>query len=283
MPKRILSKLLFILSLSVTPLSLSYAHEPSNPAAVGDVRLLVKGSGLILHGKVAKVVYVNGSQEVGRPVPHAFVTYDISEVLFPKTDVERQSITLRFVGGPDGQGRFLDVVGVPKFMEGDEDILFVAGNGENGCPIVMCEFGRYRVLDGLVYEAHGSPVAKISTRRIVTNGIGPPQLEKFEFPAPTFDELMKNPSAQRALKKMGLSMDEARKKFEAEAPKVIKLTEGVSGRLPTPRLGMKSDGVLATLRQAIGLMQLPTPDRIVDADPGKPFFLPNTVENRPLK
>ena len=39
-------------------------------------------------------------------------------------------------------------------MEGDEDILFVAGNGENGCPIVMCEFGRYRVLDGVVYEAH---------------------------------------------------------------------------------------------------------------------------------
>lgn len=283
MSKRFLSRLVFILTLSAAPLAVSYAHEPSNPAAIGDIRLLVKASGLILHGKVSKVVYVNGSQELGRPMPHAFVTYDIAEVLFPKVEQRRRAITVRFVGGPDGQGRFLDVVGVPKFMEGDEDILFLAGNGEDGCPIVMCEFGRYRVLDDSVYEAHGSPVSKISTRRIATIGIGPPQLQDFQFPAPNFDDLMKNPSAQRALKRMGLSLDEARKKYEAEAPRIIKLTEGVSGRLPTPRIGLKSETFLVTLRQAIGLLLPATPDRIPDADPTKPFVVPETTENRPLK
>ncbi len=47
------------------------------------------------------------------------------------------------------------------FQPGDEDVLFVRSNGEDGCAVVMCEFGRYRIFKEAVYEAHGSPVTRV--------------------------------------------------------------------------------------------------------------------------
>jgi hypothetical protein len=278
-------KLKSILSAGALLLAMSaaQAHAPFDQSTVGDVKLLVSGAKLIVHGKVSKVTYVNGTSRAGRPQPHTFVTYDLGEVLFPKGEGERSQVTLRFVGGPDGQGRFLDVGGVPKFMAGDEDILFISENGEEGCALTLCEFGRFRVLDGLVYEAHGLPVVNITLRRISTEGFGPPELQKFSFPAPEFDELIKNPSVQRLLKQSGMTVDEARKKYLAEAPKVIQMDEGVSGRPSKVRFGAKSSLVLETLRQAIALYDPKTPEPIVDAVPDKPFTVPAPGEFKPLE
>lgn len=252
-------------------MSTAQSHEPSNPAAVGNLKTLIQASKLILHGKVSTVQYVNGSQSGGGLIPHGFVTYSITEVLFPKAAEGRTSITLKFVGGPDGQGRFLDVVGVPKLMVGDEDILFLKTNGVGSCPIVMCEFGRYRVLENLVYEAHGSPIANISTSRITTSGIGPAKLQEFSFPAPKFDELMKNPSAQNRLKQLGLSVEEAQKQYEAQGPTTMFISEGSVPPPGTPKLGLSIDTVKSTLRTAISQLLPPTPPSILDANPSVAF------------
>ncbi len=101
-----------------------------------------------------------------------FVTYDISDLIFA-TEGKPTQVTLRFIGGPDGQGRFLSVEGVPMFQPGDEDVLFVRSNGEDGCAVVMCEFGRYRIFKEAVYEAHGSPVTRVGKGRITTEATGP--------------------------------------------------------------------------------------------------------------
>ena len=281
--KHFKSKYILPAAALLLAVTVAQAHAPFDQKVVGDVALLVNKAGLIVHGKVAKVTYVNGASRGGRAQPYAFVTYDLGEVMFPAIQAERSQLTLRFAGGPDGQGRFLDVGGVPKFMVGDEDILFVAENGEDGCALVLCEFGRFRVLDDLVYEAHGSPVLKMSVKRISTEGFGPPELQKFAFPAPDFDELIKNPSALRVLKEMGLTVDEAREKYLAEAPKEILVDEGVSGRPGKPQLGAKSSFVMETLRQAIALYDPKTPEIIADANPDKPFSVPVPVENLPLE
>ena len=269
--------------LGLAAASAAYAHEPDNPAAVGSLKILVRASGLILHGKVVDVTYVNGTQDGGGLIPHGFVTYDIDEVLFPARDAGRATVVLRFVGGPDGQGRVLDVLGVPKYQVGDEDVLFIKSNGEAGCPLVMCEFGRYRVLDGLVYEAHGSPVTKISTSKILTDGNGPPVLQEFSYQAPAFDELMKNPSAQELLKKSGLTLEEARLKYEAEVPAVIKIGEAAVPAPGTPRLGLELATFKKTLSTSIGLLLPAVPPVIADADPKKPVVLPPIREAAPPK
>jgi len=54
-------------------------------------------------------------------------------------------LTLQFLGGElDGQ-RF-SIAGMPQFVEGRTEIVFVAGNGVQFCPLVAMMHGRYRVL-----------------------------------------------------------------------------------------------------------------------------------------
>ena len=70
-------------------------------------------------------------------MPYTFVTYKVTKVMQGSAG---RSLTLRFAGGADGRGGFVDVTGVPTFEVGDDDILFVKGNGSDGCPA-----GRMRV------------------------------------------------------------------------------------------------------------------------------------------
>jgi hypothetical protein len=133
------------------------------------------------------------------------------------------TFTMRFPGGADGRGRFTEVSGVPVFQRGEQDVLFVAGNGENGCPLVECEWGRFRILKDAVHNTHGSPVRGLLQLHAVSRGLPAEEFRRFSFPAPTFDELMKNLEAQEALKAPNLSLEEARKRYEAEAPKQIEV------------------------------------------------------------
>jgi hypothetical protein len=130
---------------------------------------------------------------------------------------------MRFPGGTDGQGSFVEVSGVPVFEQGDQDLLFVRGNGEQGCPLVGCEWGRFRILNGAVYNTHGSPVRGINESHIIARGLPPTEFQKFSYPTPTFDNLTKHPEMQRLLKAKGISLEEARKRYESEAPKQIEV------------------------------------------------------------
>ncbi len=196
------------------------AHAPKDPKAVGNIAKMSVGSALVFRGSVAKVDY-RLATGAGGSLPYTYVTYRIGQVL--QGEAAGKTITLRFPGGPDGRGGFVDIEGVPVFEEGNEDILFVRSNGEDGCPLVQCEFGRYRVLDGAVYEAHGSPVVAVKDGRFIASGRGPTALERFSYPAPSFDDLMKRPGIGAVLKAKGLTVSAARARYEAEAPKRIQI------------------------------------------------------------
>ncbi len=87
-------------------------------------------------------------------LPHTFVTLRIEQVL-KGTRKPGESITLRFLGGPDGNGRRLFVPGIPQFIAGDQDILFIRDNGAAASPLVGSEQGRLRIVRGEVYDAFG--------------------------------------------------------------------------------------------------------------------------------
>ena len=200
-----------------------YAHTPRDPEAVSNIGRLTAEANLIVRGTVESVRYRNspGGPNGSRGVPYTFVTYSLSSVLQGSTPSRR--LTLRFIGGADGRGGFVDAEGVPHFQVGEEDILFVVGNGERGCPLVMCEFGRFRVLDDTVHESHGTPVVSVDNGRIRAEGKTPEAFQRFSYPAPEFDELLKRPEFAEALSRSRMSIDSARARYEAEVPKVVEL------------------------------------------------------------
>lgn len=254
---------------SVSP---SASHSPSDPSLVGNIAKLTEKSAAVFRGKASSVQYKVIQTPLGA-VPHTYVTYDVSEVI---AGTVGKKITLIFVGGTDGKGGFLSVEGVPAFSVGDEDILFVNNNGsaENkgeGCALVGCEFGRYRIVDGRVYEAHGQPVVKIENGRIQTAGTGPDTVTKVVYPSPKFDQLLQRPEFAARIKELGMTTAQARQRYNAEAPKTVTVgtvqsettqggsTNGVqrssdasSQDLPsTPSLGIATALAVSGIRGAI--------------------------------
>jgi hypothetical protein len=230
----------------------AWAHIPSNPEAVGNLSLLAAASNLVIHGKVTRVIY-RVSDAGSERVPYTFVTYSIARVL--QGSASGATVTLRFTGGTDGRGGFLAVEGVPTFKVGDEDVLFIAGNGENGCALVMCDFGRYRIFGGAVYEGHGAPVLSVSGDRLVTGaGQAPAELSTIRYPTPSFDEMLKNPAFAAALRRSGMSLGQARARYRAEAPEFIEMGAGQSA---APRLaaqaptGISVNRLLSSINAAI--------------------------------
>lgn len=71
-----------------------------------------------------------------------FVELAVREVILgaPPTHV-----VLEMLGGIVGDNE-LEVVGAPKFKVGDEDILFVSGNGRTISPLFAMMHGRYPIL-----------------------------------------------------------------------------------------------------------------------------------------
>ena len=71
-----------------------------------------------------------------------FVELDVREVISGQPP---QPLILQMLGGRVGNDE-LTVSGVPQFGVGDEDILFIQGNGQNICPLFAIMHGRYPVM-----------------------------------------------------------------------------------------------------------------------------------------
>ncbi len=120
----------------------------------------------VVVGEVVRIAH-RLSQEDGaqhRSLPHTFVTFRVEGAAFGAQAGDL--LTLRFVGGPDGRGRALVASETPWFRVGDTDLLFVAGNGTSPCPLVGGAQGRFRVVDGSVYDDAGRPVRADSQGRV---------------------------------------------------------------------------------------------------------------------
>jgi hypothetical protein len=102
---------------------------------------LVQQADYIVH---AKVKSVNAEWRIDGANKHIItkVELDVSEVI---AGTPPESVVLVLLGGKIGD-KELRVDGSPHFAVGDEDILFVRGNGQQFTPLVAMEYGRYRVM-----------------------------------------------------------------------------------------------------------------------------------------
>lgn len=116
---------------------------------------LVEQANYIFKGTVVEVNtrISEPSTEGDTGVPYTFVTYQVEREM--KGSTENDTITLRFVGGPINQDEFLMVQDQPMMDLGDTDILFVSNNGDSGCPLVGCAQGRFREIDGVMFNEYG--------------------------------------------------------------------------------------------------------------------------------
>lgn len=80
-------------------------------------------------------------------------------------------ITLRLLGGQVGDERMF-VEGMPRFHPGDEDILFVSGNGRSICPLYGMMHGRFPVRTdpqtGRKYVTRENGMPLVGTSQIAT-------------------------------------------------------------------------------------------------------------------
>jgi hypothetical protein len=239
---------------------LASAHSPMDNKQAHDLAQLVDRSNLVFVGQARKVVYRNARGEKGEgPIPYTIVTYGIERVLRGKAP--GGEITMRFVGGPDGRGRFLTVSGVPVVQEGDRDLLFVASTEDASCPLVFCEYGRYRILNEDVFDTHGSPVLAIDKAVVISRGAPPRELQRLRFPAPQFNELLQNPEVAAQLKAQNMSEDDARRRYEAEAPKVIEVE--ILQDVPVAALAAQVDSRTTPDARSLPLSQLTSELQVV--------------------
>ncbi|MCA0177041.1 MAG: hypothetical protein LCH73_12270 [Proteobacteria bacterium] len=220
------ARLTLVAASLVSGVGIAAAAGPARTAPAS-LSSLAAQSTFVAHTRVSQVDYVLSTPTPGAPnrLPHALVTF---EVMAPLAGAHPgQTITLRFVGGPDGQGRVLSLSDYPVFQVGDEDVLFVAGNGERGCALAKCIDGRFRISGGQMHNGHGVPLTGLTAGAPHAQGRAPAEFLTVTYPGPSFDALMQNPQARQQLATMGLSMAEARAQY---VPRPIVM--GVSGDEP---------------------------------------------------
>jgi hypothetical protein len=103
------------------------------------------------------------------------VVLDVKEVI---AGTPPQPLVLEFLGGTVGD-RTLQVDGAPKFYVGEEDILFVHGNGRQFVPLVALMHGQYPVLrdektgQASVLRANGMPLYSEQDVSLPMSTVGP--------------------------------------------------------------------------------------------------------------
>jgi len=102
---------------------------------------LVNGSDYIVRARVKAIAYEVKERPGKQPMIYTQVTLEVIEPI--AGEVPAQPV-LRCLGGKAGATE-LRVEGAPQFKVGDEDILFVSGNGRNFSPLYAVMHGRYPV------------------------------------------------------------------------------------------------------------------------------------------
>jgi hypothetical protein len=102
---------------------------------------LVNGSDYIVHAVVKSVTSEKRARGHGVKIVTR-VELDVKEIV---AGTPPAPLTLEFLGGRVGE-ESLVVEGSPHFQVGDEDVLFVSGNGRSICPLYAMAYGRYPVL-----------------------------------------------------------------------------------------------------------------------------------------
>ena len=100
--------------------------------------------------------------------PYTFVTFTDLDI---RKGPAQDTLTLRFLGGPDPDGNVLTISGVPDFHLGDRLVLFIAGNEHYAVPLVGLWQGLYRVVfdpdrdEDVLYTSAMQPLTELPTHR----------------------------------------------------------------------------------------------------------------------
>jgi hypothetical protein len=131
------------------------------------LRAAVRQSDYAFRGIVTQIEYRESDKAPGKEqLPHTFVTFKVEESF---KGGKQETIILRFAGGPDTKGRTLIVSNVPRFDIGEHSVLLVKDNGKTYCPLVGCDAGRFRIIQGKVYSNDGLAVT-VNSKGEVAHG-----------------------------------------------------------------------------------------------------------------
>ena len=127
---------------------------------------LVNGSDYVVRARV-KSLAAHTEQRGTRTVVVTQMELDVTEVI---AGTPPQPLVLTMLGG-EADGIGMRITGAPKFAVGDEDVLFVQGNGRNFSPFYAFMHGRYPVLKdgaGREYVARSNRVPLSDVAEIAT-------------------------------------------------------------------------------------------------------------------
>ena len=144
---------------SALPISGSTINQPS-------FANLVQQADYIVH---ATVKSVTAEWSIDGPNRHIMtkVELDVNEVVAGNPP---KPLVLTMLGGRIGDQE-LRVEGAPRFKVGDEDILFIHGNGQQFTPLVAMQYGRYPIkhdaATGSAYVARANGVPLYSEQEVI--------------------------------------------------------------------------------------------------------------------
>jgi len=172
-------KSLVYLSVIITTL-ISISAQASE---ISMIETQVNEAELIVKGTVSAIEL--GASIEG--IPHTFVTF--SDLTVYNGVVDGDEVTLRFAGGPYNEGTkyFFFDRRMPLFDIGETSILFVHNNTEYACPLVNCQYGRYRLSNGYIYSELGQELAIDDDENIIIVTTTPVLAEANEFHVPGTD------------------------------------------------------------------------------------------------
>lgn len=101
---------------------------------------MAAGSDYVVRGRV-KAMDCRTEMRNGRELIFTRIEIEVLEVI---AGTPPQPLVLSMLGGRSGD-RELVVAGTPRFTVGDEEILFVQGNGRNFYPLYAVMYGKYPV------------------------------------------------------------------------------------------------------------------------------------------
>jgi hypothetical protein len=131
---------------------------------------LVRKSELIFQGVVMRIDHRKaGFRTTGdATLPHTFVTFQVERILKGKHTGSSSQFTLRQLGGPDYSiARFLEVEGCPDFDIGERAVVFVRRNERGICPMTGWSQGKFRIVNGSLFNDSGREVWLTKFERII--------------------------------------------------------------------------------------------------------------------
>ena len=118
---------------------------------------------------VGTVSAIEAEWDAAHERPYTFVTFTDLEIR--KGHANQETLTLRFLGGPDPDGNILEIAGVPAFHLGDRLLLFIARNAHVAVPLVGLWQGVYHVVfdperdEDVVYTHTMQPLTALPAKR----------------------------------------------------------------------------------------------------------------------